>query len=244
MKTITIFVISMLIAVFAFGQEQKVEEVEVTAPQYAGIKNPAAMQGVYPNTLIKKYLSENIVYPEEALTCNIEGTEVVKFTVTIEGNVKDFKIVNSVCPEIDKEVILTLELTNGMWYPGIKNGKPAEMEIEIPFTFYTSTTNSKLVHEIFTEKAATYFSKGNEMLLAKKNAKKAITYYNEGLKYLPYDAGLLFSRGICRFELGDKEGAIEDWTRLHDLNGPDMSKYIAQLKDMNGYDEMLAILKK
>ena len=123
MKTRVIFAISMLIAVFAFGQEQKVEEVEVTAPQYAGIKNPAAMQGVYPNTLIKEYLSQNIVYPEEALTCNIEGTEVVKFTVTIEGNVKDFKIVNSVCPEIDKEVILTLELTNGMWYPGNQKRK-------------------------------------------------------------------------------------------------------------------------
>ena len=82
------------------------------------------------------------------------------------------------------------------------------------------------------------------MLLAKKNPKKAINYYNQGLKYLPYDTGLLFSRGICRFELGDKKGAREDWNRLHDLNGPDMSEYLAEMKDMKGYDEMLAILKK
>ena len=135
MKTITIFAISMLVAIFAFGQNQWVQDVEVTTPQFTGVENAVAFQTGSPNTLIKNYLKKNIVYPKEAAYCSIEGTEVVKFKVTTDGNVKDFEIINSVCPEMDKEVIKALEQTNGMWIPGVKNGQPDDMTIEIPFTF-------------------------------------------------------------------------------------------------------------
>jgi len=243
-KKISIFAISMLIAAFAFGQNQKVEEVEVSAPQFTGIKNAAVIQNELPNTLIKKFLKENIVYPEDAAKCKIEGTEVVKFTVTTEGNAKDFRIINSVCPMIDEEVINALTLTDGMWMPGTKNGKPDDMTMELPFVFSTASNSVESIHEIFTEKATKYFVEGNQTLFEKKNVKKALKLYDKGVTYLPYDKGLLMARGICRFDLGDKEGAIEDWTRLYNLGGADMSEFVTLLKDMKGYNEMLAILKK
>ena len=234
----------MLIAFFAYGQNQNVEDVEITAPQFANIKNAAALQSEYPNTLIKTFLKNYIVYPKNAAYCNIEGTEVVRFTVTTEGKVKDFKIVNSVCPEMDKAVVSALELTDGLWFPGTKNGKPADIEIEIPFTFCSTNFGSKSVSNYFNERATTLFSKGNILLFEKGNVKKALKYYEKGVTYLPYDQSLLLLRGLCLYELGDKEGASQDWKRMKDLGGADMTKLTASVKNMKGYNEVMAILKK
>jgi len=238
MKKNSIFAISMLIAVFAFGQNRNVEEVEVSAPQFMGIKNAVAVVNESPNTQIKAYLKENLVYPPEAAYCNIEGTEVVEFTVTTKGNVTDFKIINSVCPMIDEEVISVLKQTNGMWLPGTKNGNPADI------SFCTSKTTSKSVHEIFTEKATAYFVKGAKMLFEKENPKKALRYFSNGITYFPYDQSLLLVRGFCRYELGDKEGATADWTRMRVLGCSIEMTEVVQMESMKGYNELVAILKK
>ena len=244
-RKISIYAIFMSIAVFAFGQKE-VQEVEVSAPQFTGIKNVAVIQNELPNTLIKNYLKENISYPAAAANCMLEGTEVAVFTVTSEGNVRDLKIINSVCHLIDEEVITVLGNTSGMWVPGTKNGQVADMVMELPFTFCVTSNSEKSIQEIFTRKATNYFTKGSELLFEKNNVKKAARYFDRGITYLPYDQSLLLLRGICRYELGDTEGAVEDWTRLNDLGGTDMNEYmeLAQLKNMKGYNEMLVILKK
>ncbi len=244
MKTAVILTILMLVALFSSAQNQNVDEVVVSAPQFIGVKYVPTVQDESPNYMIKNYLKEIIAYPSYSERCGREGTEVIQFTVTTEGNLKDFRIINSVCPLIDEEVISALNQTNGMWIPGTNNGKPVDMPNELSFTFIASNNQNKPVHEIFTKYATDYFNKGSQMLFVKKDVKKALKYYDKGINYLPYDKCLLLSRGMCRYELGDKEGAAEDWNRLYDLGGNDMSEYIAQMKDMKGYNEMMAILKK
>jgi hypothetical protein len=69
--------------------------------------------------------------------------------------------------------------------------------------------------------------------------------YSLALNYLPYDKSLLLMRGVCRYELGDKEGAKEDWNRMASLGEPiDMSEYTNQITGLKGYDELMAIIKK
>ena len=52
-------------------------------------------------------------------------------------------------------------------------------------------------------------------------------------------------RGVCRYELGDKEGAFEDWNRMAGLGDDiDMSEYIAKIEGMKGYDELMVIIGK
>ena len=36
---------------------------------------------------------------------------------------------------------------------------------------------------------------------------------------MPYDANLLYLRGICRYETGNEEGAMEDWNRYSQISG-------------------------
>ena len=235
----------MLIATFTFGQEiQKVEEVEVTAPLFTGVENAIKVQNESANALIRQYLKDNIIYPEKAKLSKKEGTEVVQFTVTEEGNVADFKIINSICPEIDYEIIRALKNTSGMWFPGYNNGKPVEMTKEVSLVFCLDNISSKSTHEIFSEKAIDYFNIGNINLFEKQNPKKAIKYYTWGINYLPYDNSLLLMRGMCRYELGEKEGAREDWNRMTVSDEIDMSKEMTQMEEMKGYNEMMAILNK
>jgi len=44
--------------------------------------------------------------------------------------------------------------------------------------------------------------------------------------------------------LCDKEGANQDWNRLIELGGIDMTEYMVQMAVFKGYKEMMAILKK
>ena len=144
MKTILVFVIATLIAAFTYGQKQDLQEVEVTAPQFTGIKNAVTQETVSSNFLIKNYLKDNVYYPENALNFGIQGTEVVQFTVTSEGNVADFQIINSICPEIDEEIIYFLKKTDGMWNPGYNNGKPVDMQQEVSLIFCTEIDGTKI----------------------------------------------------------------------------------------------------
>ena len=64
------------------------------------------------------------------------------------------------------------------------------------------------------------------------------------MKYLPYDKSLLYVRGICKYELGDKEGALKDWNRIVALGGMDFSDIAYDSSKMKGYDEMAEILAK
>jgi tetratricopeptide (TPR) repeat protein len=245
MKKNLFFALIMLVAGFAVGQQQNIPEVKVTPPQFAGIENALKVQSNSQNALIDDYLAKNVNFPEWAESWGFEGTEVVQFTVTTEGNVTDFKIINSVCREIDNEVIWALTQTNGMWLPGYNNGKPVDMTKEVSVAFCLDKVPTKSVHHIFSEKATRYYASANKTLFEKHNPKKAMKLYTSGLNYLPYDHSLLLMRGVCRYELGDKEGAIQDWTRMTSLGGEiDMSEYMAQIEGMKGYDELVNFLNK
>lgn len=234
----------MLIAGFANGQNRNLSEIEVTPPQFTGILNSAIPADISANALIKNYLQQNIQYPENSLNCGKQGTVVVQFTVNTEGNLSDFDIINSVCPEIDNEVVQTLKTTDGMWLPGSNNGKPVEMTKEISLVFAVNSNPYKTTNEIFRENAIHYFENGTKALYQSKNVKKAMKNFSNGITYLPYDKSLLLLRGMCRYELGDKEGARFDWDRMMHLGGNDMSDYMVNLKEMKGYNELSELLKK
>jgi len=245
MKKNLFFALIMLAAGFASGQKQNVTEIEVTAPQFTGIKNAIQVKNESSATLIKKYLSKNVEFPVEDAATKTEGTEVVQFTVTYTGYVADFKIINSVSKDIDNEIIRVLKKTDGMWLPGYNNGKPVDMTKEVSLVFCLEKKNSESITDMFTKKAANFFSAGTVAFFEKKNPRKALKFYNCSANYLPYDNSLLLLRGVCRYELGDTEGAKEDWNRMASLGGTiDMSEYTGQIAGLKGYNELMTIITK
>jgi TonB family protein len=227
MKRNLVFAVNMLVAVFAFGQNQDLNEIEVKAPMFHS--------EFYDN--INDFLFSGIEYPVEAAKAGYEGTAVIQFIVTPNGNVTDFKVVNSVSDLIDKEVIRILEITNGMWIPRYENGIPVAMNKEVSVAFKLSPATD------FVEMAKFYLSKANQLYFNDKQPKKALKYLDKGINLLPNDETLLVVRGMCRYELGDETGAKNDWSRIGDKGKIDLNEYTAQLENHKGYNELMAILK-
>lgn len=79
-----------------------------------------------------KWLNQRIVIPEG---CNHSGNMKVGFVVDENGNVKDVRIMESVCEELDA-LMLSLVASSPKWEPAkAKNGTPVEQFLTIPISF-------------------------------------------------------------------------------------------------------------
>lgn len=249
MKKSVIFFICFVVPFILFGQNKtqdpiaNIGEVKVSPPQFTGINNVNNLLNQNSDEMIKAYLAEKITFPERSAMCKLEGTEVVQFLITPEGDVSNVIIVNGVCPELDKEFIRVLQTTNGMWKPGLRDNNKDTMPQEISIVYSSVDEANGSVMERFIEKAKYFLDKGNQKLYVKENPKNALKFYNNGIKYLPNDESLLMARGMCLYALGDKDGAIKDWSRIEQLGGVNVNDFVANLSGQNSYEELMAILK-
>ena len=249
MKRTVILVLCLLISAITFGQEKKqfsdeIKGVNVSPPRFFGNEKFLSVLNDTQFGSLNQYLSKQIQIPEKSKFFQEEGTEVIQFVVTTKGEVTDFNIINSVSPEIDQEVIRVLKTTNGLWRPGLNNGELVAMEKEVSIAFKFGVATDEINYAAnFVEQAKPYFNIGNRQLFVKANIKGALKNYNRAIRYLPNDKCLLASRGICRYELGDRNGACQDWTRIKALGGLESVYYLDKFCEFKGYSELVSSLK-
>jgi len=82
----------------------------------------------------RRWISENIIYPQLPLENGIQGRVLVQFVVERDGNLSNFTIVRSVDPELDNEAIRVLKLSP-KWNPGKQQGRPVRVGYTFPITF-------------------------------------------------------------------------------------------------------------
>jgi len=204
MKTTATILASMMMSAMTFGQSN---------PQFQTADGQQS-------ACIYKYVREHINCPARNPECFLPGTEVIAFTVTSTGELKDFKVVSSVSHLLDEEMILVLKETSGSWQPGQINGEPVKTEYEVAMAFIPSNFDP-------VQKASKYLSKGNSLIY--KNPKRALRYINEAFRLFPYSESILVARSVCKVELGDVLGAREDCDRIIALNKSDSTKLPSQL---------------
>lgn len=216
MKTITIIIAIVLAASSLFAQEVKsnLEEIRVTPPRFTGIVQNPEILGQDEIVSFEKYLINNLQYPQEVISNGTEGTELVRFEVSANGKLSSFEVLNSVAPEIDSAIHAILLTTCGMWKAGETNGDPVSMPKEIAIEFKWKQFESMNNTRDFDELAKHYMTKGTEQLVHKNNAKKALKLFDHGINYRPNEDCLLMGRCLCKYELGDEEGAMADWARI------------------------------
>jgi periplasmic protein TonB len=80
------------------------------------------------------FVSRNIKYPEKARKDSTVGQVIVQFVVDEKGNVIDPKIIKSLSPECDAEVIRVLNKMPS-WHPGKIKGKKVKSLFTLPVRF-------------------------------------------------------------------------------------------------------------
>lgn len=101
---------------------------------YEIVEEPAEFPGGM--VALKKYITENLRYPESAKELAIEGRCYLKFVVSTEGDISDIRVMRGVadCPECDKEAI---RMVKGMpdWKPAKNRGEAVGSYFNLPVSF-------------------------------------------------------------------------------------------------------------
>lgn len=113
---------------------------------YIDIKTAATEADVYevvenmpefPNggmTALKKYLSDNIRYPEAAHKAGIQGRVTVQFVVGKDGSIGNVSILRGVNADLDAEAIRVIS-SMPKWKPGTQKGEPVKVKYTVPVMF-------------------------------------------------------------------------------------------------------------
>jgi len=109
----------------------------VSETKFSGYDPDADADSYYPHIASatwQKFLVRNFRYPQEALDKNIQGKVVISFIVSADGRLSDFKVEESVHPDMDAEAIRVLKACPD-WQPAMRDGKKVSMRTDMPFVF-------------------------------------------------------------------------------------------------------------
>lgn len=83
---------------------------------------------------LRKYIANNVNYPEVAQENGIQGKVYVTFVVTKDGSIANTKIARGVDPALDKEA---LRVVNSLpkWKPGKQQGEAVNVSYTVPINF-------------------------------------------------------------------------------------------------------------
>lgn len=223
---------------FAQNTIKELTEVEVIPPKFMMVDefNKTVPGNIY------SFLAGQLTSIEES-QMNYEGVSVISFTVSTEGVLNDFEIINSIFYKADEAIIKALASSNGMWKPGTNNGEATPMEQMITVAIVKGEVDKESLTADFYRNAKHFYIKGNKNMYVKENYKRALRKYNMSLRYVPNDVAVLLSRGLCLYELGRVDAAIKDWQRIKALGGEDWEGvFVTEFRSLEGYDEFLAFM--
>ncbi len=90
------------------------------------------------NQGILSYIFQNVIYPDSALTQEIEGMVVAEIRIDKFGNVSDHKILKDIgggCGAEISRVLEELKKVNNLWSPAVKAGQTVDYLMTIPVKF-------------------------------------------------------------------------------------------------------------
>jgi hypothetical protein len=128
---------------------------------------------------------------------------VANFIVSKNGIADSLQILESVDPEFDRRVVKIFNQQKKNWKPASLNGKTVNVLMQVDLRY------------LMSEAVLPAYSAGQKGLIAynNKNFEVAEYYYDKAIESNPTDKEYLFMRGMCKFSLGNKAGACEDWNK-------------------------------
>jgi protein TonB len=111
-------------------EDEEIEEEEV----FYIVEDMPTFNGGDPAVEFRKYIAQNLRYPEIAAENGISGRVIVQFAVNKNGQVVDAVVMRSVDPALDKEAVRVV-MSSPKWTPGRQRGKPVKVLFTFPINF-------------------------------------------------------------------------------------------------------------
>lgn len=94
-------------------------------------------QPVFPGgaRMLTQYLSQNITYPQEAVSKRIQGKVYAEFTVEKDGTITNVKIHRGIGGGCDEETIRVIK-SMPKWIPAEQKGTKIKVKHALPVQFY------------------------------------------------------------------------------------------------------------
>ncbi|HEY3369886.1 MAG TPA: TonB family protein [Prolixibacteraceae bacterium] len=83
---------------------------------------------------LRKYLSNNVHYPQIATENGVQGKVYVNFVVDRDGGISNVKVVRGVDSALDKEAVRVVKAMP-KWIPGKQNGETVRVSYTVPINF-------------------------------------------------------------------------------------------------------------
>ena len=123
----------------------ELEERIKTSPTYVNVDgkmiynkaevDPAFVGG---KKAMMQYLNDNIQFPKDAETEELEGTVFVDFVITEAGDVREVGVTDAPGEEVDqrfRDEAIRVVSSMPKWVPGKQHGKPVQVKYSLPIAF-------------------------------------------------------------------------------------------------------------
>ena len=133
---------------------------------------------------LNEFISQNVIYPENALNKGIKGRVLVYLIVEKDGSVSNVRIAKGVDPELDAEAIRVVE-TLPKWIPGKHHGEIVRVNtiVSINFVLEIEMPQIPLYEDETDDFDPAAYSMLDEMPKFPGGAEKLIEFINQNLKY-------------------------------------------------------------
>ena len=85
------------------------------------------------NQLMRDFICDEMNYPEKAIKENQEGTVEIAFTVMTDGKKVNYRVIQSVSPELDDEALRICRLI--MFHPAVQSSNNIIADVVVPVKF-------------------------------------------------------------------------------------------------------------
>jgi TonB family protein len=103
-------------------------------PTFYVVEEMPEFNGGDPSREFIKYISENLVYPEEERQKGIQGRVMVQFVIKPDGSVSDVKVVTPDKENFNNAAVKVIE-SSPLWTPGKQRGKAVSVSFTVPVNF-------------------------------------------------------------------------------------------------------------
>ncbi|WP_207421814.1 hypothetical protein [Desertivirga brevis] len=129
------------------------------------------------------------------------------YIVGKDGRADSLKIIESFSPAFDKKIIKNFNKTKDNWQPAKLNGKAVAVQMKQEYHHFSSNTMLPVMD---------YSMKGSKAM-KENDFTAALYFFDKGLEKLPTNIEMLYKRALCKYELGNKEGACKDLNLIQQL---------------------------